>query len=238
MNNKGKNMSPAVVLQCRQLSKSYRQGPEQLTVLDNIELTIQRGEKVAILGASGSGKTTLLNMLGGLDTPTSGDVVVAGNNMAALSAKQRGLLRNKSLGFVYQFHHLLAEFNAWENVAMPQMIGGANKQQAKAKALELLEQVGLAARVDHKPSQLSGGERQRVAIARALATSPDCVLMDEPTGNLDLDNALRIEALLSDLNESLGISLVVVTHDMAIAKKMDRVLSLQQGRLSEVDVNA
>jgi lipoprotein-releasing system ATP-binding protein len=177
-------------------------------------------------------------MLGGLDTPTSGDVVVAGNNMAALSAKQRGLLRNKSLGFVYQFHHLLAEFNAWENVAMPQMIGGANKQQAKAKALELLEQVGLAARVDHKPSQLSGGERQRVAIARALATSPDCVLMDEPTGNLDLDNALRIEALLSDLNESLGISLVVVTHDMAIAKKMDRVLSLQQGRLSEVDVNA
>ncbi len=235
MNNKGKNMSPAVVLQCRQLSKSYRQGPEQLTVLDNIELTIQRGEKVAILGASGSGKTTLLNMLGGLDTPTSGEVVVAGNNMAALSAKQRGLLRNKSLGFVYQFHHLLAEFNAWENVAMPQMIGGAKKQQAKARALELLEQVGLAARVDHKPSQLSGGERQRVAIARALATSPDCVLMDEPTGNLDLDNALRIEALLSDLNESLGISLVVVTHDMTIAKKMDRVLSLQQGRLSEVD---
>ncbi|WP_123713257.1 lipoprotein-releasing ABC transporter ATP-binding protein LolD [Sinobacterium caligoides] len=227
-------MSDSIVLECHQLGKYYQQGPQQLRVLDNLDLQVARGEKLAIVGASGSGKSTLLNMLGGLDLPSCGEVNVAGQNMAKLSAKQRGLLRNKSLGFVYQFHHLLAEFTALENVAMPLMIGGAKRREAIETASELLAQVGLAGRVSHKPAELSGGERQRVAIARSLATSPDCVLMDEPTGNLDSDNADLIEGLLSKLNTELGISLVIVTHDMSIAAKMDRIMSLQHGKLTEV----
>lgn len=227
-------MSTVSVLSCHQLAKSYQQGPQRLVVLEGVELDVKAGEKVAIVGASGSGKSTLLNMLGGLDTPSSGKVVISGNNMADLSAKQRGLLRNSSLGFVYQFHHLLAEFTALENVAMPLMIGGAKKAQAQHIAADLLAKVGLSERLQHKPSELSGGERQRVAIARSLATSPGCVLMDEPTGNLDRDNAERIETLLSDLNRELGISIVLVTHDMAMAEKMDRILMLQNGCLTEV----
>ncbi|CAH0989998.1 Lipoprotein-releasing system ATP-binding protein LolD [Sinobacterium norvegicum] len=227
-------MNSASVLSCHQLTKSYQQGPQCLVVLERVELDVKAGEKVAIVGASGSGKSTLLNMLGGLDTPSSGKVVISGQNMADLSAKQRGLLRNSKLGFVYQFHHLLAEFTALENVAMPLMIGGVKKAEAQRVATELLVKVGLSQRLQHKPAELSGGERQRVAIARSLATSPGCVLMDEPTGNLDRENAERIEALLSDLNRDLGISIVLVTHDMTMAKKMDRILKLQNGCLTEV----
>lgn len=222
------------VLQCQGLSKRYVQGGAQIEVLDNIALTVGVGERIAIVGASGSGKTTLLNMLGGLDDPTEGSVEVMAVDLAPMNESKRARWRNQYLGFVYQFHHLLGEFSALENVAMPLLIGKVSVAETRSRARELLTQVGLAHRCDHKPSELSGGERQRVAIARALVTRPACVLMDEPTGNLDPTTAETVLDLLLQLNRELGISFVVVTHEQQVASQMDRVLSLEQGALVDV----
>jgi lipoprotein-releasing system ATP-binding protein len=219
------------VLSCQQLSKSFSQGQQNLVVLHNLELQVPAGEKLAIIGVSGSGKTTLLNLLGGLDTPSSGSVSVSGKTLHLLSAAEQDRLRNQSLGFVYQFHHLLGEFTALENVAMPLVIARLPYEQCLQRAKALLEQVGLGARLQHKPAQLSGGERQRVAIARALVNNPACVLMDEPTGNLDRHNASAIHALIRQLNQDLGISFILVTHDIQLALSMDRVLELKDGSL-------
>lgn len=223
------NNSP--VLECQQVSKHYGQGALSVSVLSNVNLQILPGERVAIVGASGSGKSTLLNILGGLDVPDRGEVSVANQNLSRLNADERGRLRNRSLGFVYQFHHLLPEFTALENVSMPLLIGKHSIAESKARALKLLERVGLAKRVNHKPSELSGGERQRVAIARALVTNPACVLMDEPTGNLDTHAAESIQSLMLELNCSIGTSFVVVTHDPRLAARMDRTLTLTEGEL-------
>ncbi|WP_288129667.1 lipoprotein-releasing ABC transporter ATP-binding protein LolD [Microbulbifer sp.] len=226
--------SPAeVVLACRQLSKIYRQGTNELKVLREVELEVPKGERLAIVGASGSGKSTLLNLLGGLDKPSEGEVWVAGKNLASLNANERGWLRNASLGFVYQFHHLLNEFSALENVAMPLLIGKQSVAESRAQAQEMLEAVGLGARLDHKPAQLSGGERQRVAIARALVAKPACVLMDEPTGNLDRATAKEIHNLMDRLNRETGISFIIVTHDPDLAAALDRCLHLVDGQLVE-----
>lgn len=224
-------MSQEAVISCRHLSKSYTQGPQQVDVLVDINLQVMPGERIAIVGSSGSGKTTLLNMLGGLDSPSGGDIEVAGQSLAALSDKQRGALRNRYLGFVYQFHHLLGEFSALENVAMPLLIGGAAVAEASEKAGDLLQTVGLGHRLHHKPAELSGGERQRVAIARALVASPRCVLMDEPTGNLDRRTASGIHDLMLNLNQRFATSFVVVTHDEQFAASLDRVLLLNNGCL-------
>jgi len=220
------------VLTCSALRKEFLQGPETVRVLDGIDLTVARGELLAIVGQSGSGKTTLLQLLGGLDKPTSGEVRVTGEAIAELSEKARSALRNRALGFVYQFHHLLPEFSALENVAMPLLIRGMSKREAQARATPLLERVGLAQRLKHRPAALSGGERQRVAIARALVGEPGCVLMDEPTGNLDADNAASVQALLLELNQSVNTSFVIVTHDLAMAEKMGTVYRIDHGRLS------
>lgn len=219
------------VLSCRALSKSYRQGPQQVQVLQHIDFAVYPGEQVAIVGASGSGKSTLLNVLGGLDQPDTGEVYVQGERFSALDENSRGRLRNRYLGFVYQFHHLLGEFTAQENVAMPMIIGGSKRRSALAKGAELLDQVGLSHRLTHKPSELSGGERQRVAIARALANNPACVLMDEPTGNLDGDNAAAIQALMRGLSRDSATSFLVVTHDHDLARSMNRVMVLAHGDL-------
>ncbi|MBN7119829.1 lipoprotein-releasing ABC transporter ATP-binding protein LolD [Ectopseudomonas oleovorans] len=219
------------VLSCRNLSKRYDEGPESVVVLDGLELELLPGERVAIVGSSGSGKSTLLNMLGGLDTPSEGSVWLAGEQLSALSETARGLLRNRALGFVYQFHHLLAEFTALENACMPLLIGKTSISEARERATKLLERVGLGHRLNHKPSELSGGERQRVAIARALVNRPGLVLLDEPTGNLDQHTAEGIQELMRELSRDSNTAFLVVTHDMQLARQMDRVLSLQDGKL-------
>ena len=219
------------VLSCRNLSKRYDEGPESVVVLDGLELELFPGERVAIVGSSGSGKSTLLNMLGGLDTPSEGSVWLAGEQLSALSETARGLLRNRALGFVYQFHHLLAEFTALENVCMPLLIGKTSIAEARQRATALLERVGLGHRLSHKPSELSGSERQRVAIARALVNRPGLVLLDEPTGNLDQHTAEGIQELMRELSRDSNTAFLVVTHDMQLARQMDRVLSLQDGKL-------
>ena len=221
----------SVVLECLDLGKTYTEGPQCLEVLRQISLQVKRGEQLAILGSSGSGKTTLLNLLGGLDLPSKGRVIIAGQDLAEVDETERGRLRNLYLGFVYQFHHLLAEFNALENISMPLLIGGYSRKDALQKSQIMLERVGLLDRASHKPSELSGGERQRIAIARALVTEPACVLLDEPTGNLDRNTALSIQALMSDLNEKLNISYIVVTHDESFADTLDRKLFLRDGML-------
>ena len=223
----------AAVVTCEQLEKTYSQGPQLVHVLKGVNLQVRRGERIAIVGSSGSGKTTLLNLLGGLDLPTSGTVSIAGKDLAKVDETERGLLRNKHLGFVYQFHHLLGEFTALENVCMPLLIAGMSMADAADRARSILGRVGLASRVEHKPSELSGGERQRVAIARALVAEPSCVLLDEPTGNLDRNTATEIQALMNELNATLQISLIVVTHDEALASSMQRRLLLADGLLRE-----
>jgi lipoprotein-releasing system ATP-binding protein len=220
-----------VVLRCEKLGKRFTQGQHNLVVLDNLDLEVRAGEKLAIIGVSGSGKTTLLNLLGGIDVPTSGRVLLKDQNLAQLSAAEQDRLRNRELGFVYQFHHLLGEFTALENVAMPLIIARRPWAECRERATAILQQVGLAQRLQHKPAELSGGERQRVAIARALVTGPSCVLMDEPTGNLDRHSAEAVQALISELNLRLGTSFVLVTHDVQLAARMDRVLELRDGRL-------
>lgn len=225
-------MTDYPVLKCDNVVKNYAQGPSVVHVLRGINLSVMSGQRVAIVGESGSGKSTLLNVLGGLDRPTSGNVEVEGKAFSGLSENARGTLRNKTMGFVYQFHHLLPEFSAQENVAMPLFIAGIAKKQALATATDLLEEVGLNARLHHRPSELSGGERQRVAIARALANNPAVVLMDEPTGNLDRENATAVQQLMLRLSEHKATSFVVVTHDEHLAESMDLIYTLCDGVLS------
>ena len=219
------------VLSCRHLARTFFEGEGALHILRDINLTIAAGERVAIMGASGSGKSTLLHLLGGLDHPSVGEVEITGIPVAGLGSARLGRLRNSKLGFVYQFHHLLPEFTALENVAMPLLIGGSDPAAAAEKAEQILGRVGLSARLTHKPGELSGGERQRAAVARALVTRPQCILADEPTGNLDRKNAEQVFDLMLSLNQEYGASQLVVTHDISLAEKMDRILYLQDGSL-------
>lgn len=226
-------MNEQLVLQCKDLHRSFQLGPETLNILKGIDFDVRASERIAIMGASGAGKSTLLNLLGALDEPDQGEVWIAGTKTNGLSETGRAKLRNKSLGFVFQFHHLLPEFSALENVAMTLWLRGISRSKAAEKAHQVLEQVGLKDRFSHKPSELSGGERQRVAIARALAGEPEVLLMDEPTGNLDRANALRVLELIEQLNKTTGSALILVTHDAEIARHMDRQLELSQGLLIE-----
>jgi lipoprotein-releasing system ATP-binding protein len=227
-------MTADSVIRAEQLGKTYAEGDLRTPVFDDLDFAVAPGETVAILGVSGAGKSTLLHLLGGLDTPTSGEVHVAGQRMNALSNAERGRLRTRALGFVYQFHHLLTEFTALENVMLPVLLGGADVEEANTRARDLLESVGLGHRLAHKPGELSGGERQRAAVARALVNKPACVLGDEPTGNLDEKTAAGVFALMLELNRAQQTSLVLVTHDHSLARRLDRVMELHEGKLREL----
>lgn len=224
---------PAAVLTCRGLSKTYTEGPQDILVLNSIDLDVFPGERLAVVGSSGSGKTTLLNLLGGLDLASAGQVTLAGKDYASMNEKQRGDWRNRQLGFVYQFHHLLPEFTALENAAMPLLIRGVGASQAKQEAMQLLARVQVEHRASHKPAELSGGERQRVALARALVTRPACVLLDEPTGNLDQQTGEEVQALIRELAEGSGTAFIIVTHDLQLAERQQRYLKLEKGQLVE-----
>ncbi len=222
-------MNNSIILQCQNLTKRYQQGDLDVEVLKGVDLTIKSGERVAIMGASGSGKSTLLHLLGGLEKSSQGQVILDGHNLNKISSSRLSKLRNSSLGFIYQFHHLLGEFTILENVAMPLLIAGNSIKSARKEAAELLGRVGLGHRVEHKPGELSGGERQRAAVARALINQPKCVLADEPTGNLDSKTAEQIYQLMLELNQELQVSFLVVTHDIELAQRMDKVLHMEDG---------
>lgn len=226
------NNQTQVVLSCQSLSKVYAGGAEDVCVLNQVSFDLSAGESVAIVGASGSGKSTFLHLLGGLDQPTCGDVLIAGRSWQQMSEKERGLWRNRHMGFVYQHHHLLPEFTALENVAMPLLVRGMHKDVAEAEAREWLERVGLGHRLQHTPAALSGGERQRTSVARALVTRPSCVLADEPTGNLDRQTASQVFAIFRELSQASGVAFVLVSHDPDLAAQLDRTLRLQDGVLS------
>ena len=235
MNSKSPGQAATAALEARNISKTYRQGPREVKVLLDVNLELYAGKSLAIVGASGAGKSTLLHILGGLDEPDGGEVLVEGTSLWALSEAQRGLMRNRTMGFVYQFHHLLPEFTALENVAMPLLIRGEKTTEASIRAASLLDRVGLAERKNHKPGELSGGERQRTAVARALVGNPRVVLGDEPTGNLDERTADHVYGMLLELNRELGTSLLLVTHDTRLAARMDHQLELHMGCLREID---
>jgi len=227
------NAAPSAILHCQQLGMTYTEGPNNVEVLKGVNFQVEKGERIAIVGTSGSGKSTLLHLLGGLDLPSSGSVWIDGQQISGVSDKRRGEIRNQYLGFVYQFHHLLPEFTAIENVAMPLFVRGIDEFTAKQKASDLLSEMGLEKRLQHRPVELSGGERQRAAIARALVTEPNVVLADEPTGNLDEATAKTVFDMMLELNLRIGTSLVMVTHDPNLAAKMDKVYHLERGRLRQ-----